>query len=70
LKKLSSIHNTLGLVVDELDEKQKAMHDHIRNQRDTISKQRSKLKEVKDDVYMTVQHIQVIWREKFILTYY
>jgi len=33
LKKLSSINNTLGLVVDELDEKQKAMHEHIRNQR-------------------------------------
>jgi len=58
LKKLSSINNTLGLVVDELDEKQKAMHEHIRNQRDTISKQRSKLKEIKDDVYTTVQCIQ------------
>jgi len=61
LKKLSTINNTLGLVVDELDQKQNELQNHIKSQRNTLGKQTSRLKEIKDDVYRTVQYILVIF---------
>eukprot|EP01017_Pseudomicrothorax_dubius_P039674 TRINITY_DN6112_c0_g1_i2.p1 TRINITY_DN6112_c0_g1~~TRINITY_DN6112_c0_g1_i2.p1 ORF type:complete len:297 (+),score=85.74 TRINITY_DN6112_c0_g1_i2:98-988(+) len=58
LKKLSGINNTLGLVVDELDDTLEEMQKKITEQRLVFSSQVHKIKRFKDAVYNAVQFIQ------------
>lgn len=47
LKKFNTINNTLGAVVEDLDQKQTVMNKKIRNQREHIGAQNFKIKHFK-----------------------
>ncbi|EGR29835.1 WD repeat protein [Ichthyophthirius multifiliis] len=58
LKKYNSYNNYLGNAVDELYTAQELMNQQIKDQRNTISTQNTKIKRFKDDIYKAVQFIQ------------
>lgn len=57
LKDFNVFYNILGTIVDELDQTQELMKQDITKLRQRIQVQKSKIKNFKNQVYATVQHI-------------